>query len=93
MKSKKWAIVRLSAVLVALAFVLIVRIYWPNNTFLKILCLSVLAITAGAHLIAMCCPHCGSVGRLPCHLFSKTCGRCRKCGELIYWKECLEVDI
>lgn len=53
MKSKKWAIVRLSAVLVALAFVLIVRIYFPNNTFLKILCLSILAITAGAHLIAM----------------------------------------
>ena len=93
MKSKKWAIVRLISLLLAAAFVFFVRMWWPYSSFMKIFCVSALVITAGIHLIAMRCPHCGSVGKLPCRLFSKTCGKCRKCRELIYWKECIEVDI
>ena len=93
MKSKKWAIIRFVALIAAVAFVFIIRIYWPHNTSLKILCISMLAITTGIHLIAMRCPHCGSIGKLPCRLFSKTCGRCRKCKELIHWKECIKIDI
>ena len=93
MKSKIWAIVRAIACLAATVFVIYVAFFQPNNALLKILSIAALAVAVFAHGLAMCCPHCGSFLTLPCHLFSKTCGRCRKCGELVHWKESLEVDI
>lgn len=93
MKSKKWAIVRGCILVAVCAFVVYVAFCWPYHILTKILCISLVAITAFAHLCAMYCPHCGAIGKLPCHLFSKTCGRCRECKKLVYWKECVEVDI
>ena len=93
MKSKKWVVVRLLTVIATLVFVFYAFIYWSNYQFMRILYLLVLAIPLIIHLIAMYCPHCGAIGKLRCNLLSKKyCGRCKKCGELVYWKEYGDTD-
>lgn len=91
MKSKKWAILRLLTVVIALVSWLYVGFCCPNNLIARRVCFFVLAASLTIHLCAMYCPHCGTIGKLPCNLLSKkTCGRCKRCGELVYWKDSLD---
>ena len=87
MLSRKWAIIRFIAVLAAGIWIVCVYLFCPNNILQWVLSVLSCVIALLWHLLTMECPHCGHLGTVRCNPFSETCGRCRNCGKIVYWKE------